>query len=106
MSVASPILEQFLMVNSGNFKYNIVEKGADGDMLYYKVVFFLMNPKDPIPETIMFTFYEGSNNGNPTLLFVPENYQYRCDTRSIAEGKFSTLLTSYFNQKLRAKDLI
>lgn len=106
MSVASPLLEQFLMVNSGNFQYNIVERGSDGDMLYYKVAFFLMDPKDPIPEAIVFTFYENSSNGENTLLFVPENYHYKCDTRCIAEGKFSALLMSHFNQKLRAKGLV
>ncbi|EET02035.1 hypothetical protein QR46_1204 [Giardia duodenalis assemblage B] len=106
MTVASPLLEQFLMVNSGNFHYNIVDRGVDGDTFFYKVAFFLMDPKDPIPEAITFTFYEDSSNGESALLFVPENYHYRCDTRCIAEGKFSALLMSHFNQKLRAKSLI
>ncbi|EFO61648.1 Hypothetical protein GLP15_1757 [Giardia lamblia P15] len=106
MTVASPLLEQFLMVNSGNFHYNIVDKGVDGDMSFYKVAFFLVDPKEPIPEAIIFTFYERSSNGENTLFFVPENYHYRCDTRCIAEGKFSALLMSRFNQKLRAKSLI
>lgn len=103
MDSVSPLLEQFLQVNTGGFQYNIVERGAEDNVPFYKVVFFVLDPTQPIPDPILFTFYEVCDNGESTLLFVLENYQYRCNIRHIAEGKFAAMLKARFDQKLKAK---
>lgn len=101
MPAISSELKQYLQFNAGRFSFNVLEAAPQPDgQTAYTVAFFIADIQKPIPEVVLFTFYQASDGG---LCFSAENNRYRYNADDLPEGGFLKILEFQYRIKTEVK---
>ncbi|TNJ27773.1 hypothetical protein GMRT_10123 [Giardia muris] len=101
MPTVSPELQQYLQFNAGRFSFNVLEAISEEDgRTAYSVAFFIADIQKPIPEVVLFTFYQAADG---SLCFSTENNRYRYNADDFPEGGFLKILEFQYRIKTEVK---